>query len=292
MTEPIAYVNGDFVPESRATVSILDHGLLYGDGVFETVLARAGTVHRLDAHLDRLFRSLAAVHIPPPDDRAGLAGIIAEAVRRNDLTDAYVKLIVTRGTNGTPLLDPAGCRPGVICLVRPHTDTDPARVERAARGLRVKTAAIRRPSADVLDPRVKSLNYLNLVLARIEARAANVDEALLLDVHGHVCEAPGANIFTLLGDTLSTPDHDILEGVTRATVMDLARARGLTVRERPVELYDVYTADEVILCSTAIGLLPVVQADGRTVGSGHPGPTFTQLLADYHRAIRDTAPPL
>jgi len=286
MTEPIAYVNGEYVPESRAAVSILDHGLLYGDGVFETVLTRGGAVHRIDAHLDRLFRSLAAVDIPPPLDRAGLAGIIAEAVHRNDLADAYVKLIVTRGSNGTPLLEPRGCEPGVICLVRPHSDTDPARAERIRRGLRVKTAAVRRPPADVLDPRVKSLNYLNLVLARLEARSAGVDEALLLDVHGHVCEAPGANIFTVRGDTLSTPDHDILEGVTRATVMDLARARGWTVRERAIDLYDVYTADEVFLCSTAIGLLPVISVDGRTIGSGVPGLTFTDLLAGYRGALR------
>jgi branched-chain amino acid aminotransferase len=286
VTEPIAYVGGEFVPESRAAVSILDHGLLYGDGVFETVLARGGAVHRLDAHLGRLFRSLAAVRIAAPHDRDGFAGIVAEALRRNDLADAYVKLVVTRGSNGTPLLDPRGCEPGVICLVRPHTDDDPSRAGRIRDGLRVKTAAIRRPPSDVLDPKVKSLNYLNLVLARLEARSAGMDEALLLDVHGHVCEAPGANIFTVSAGTLSTPDHDILEGVTRATVVDLAQARGWAVRERAIDLYDVYTADEVVLCSTAIGLLPVVRVDGRTIGSGAPGPVFAELLAGYRRALR------
>jgi branched-chain amino acid aminotransferase len=277
----IVYANGDYVPEERASVSVFDHGLLYGDGVFETVLARNGVVHRLGAHLDRLLRSLAAIGMGPPHSRTGFEEIIGETVKRNDLGDAYVKLIVTRGTNGTPLLDPAGCVPTVICLARPHTDDDPARLARIERGLTAKTTAVRRPPADVLDPRIKSLNYLNLVLARIEARAAGADEALLLDVHGHVCEAPGANVFVVAGGTLHTPDHDILEGITRATVIDLA-----PVIQRPLDLYDVYTADEVFLCSTAIGLIPVVTVDGRTVGTGKPGPVTTDLLARYLAALR------
>ena len=272
----IVYVNGSYEPEERASVSVFDHGLLYGDGVFETVLARDGVVHRLDAHLDRLLRSLAAIGMDPPHDRDGFAKIVDDTVKRNDLRDAYVKLIVTRGTNGTPLLDPAGCVPTVICLARPHTDDDPARLARIERGLTVKTSALRRPPADVLDPRIKSLNYLNLVLARIEARAAGTDEALLLDVHGHVCEAPGANVFVVSRGTLHTPDHDILEGITRATVLDLA-----PTAERPLHLYDIYTADEVFLCSTAIGLIPVVTVDGRAIGTGRPGPVTADLLTKY-----------
>lgn len=280
----IVFLNGSFVPEADAGISVLDHGLLYGDGVFETVIARHGNVHRLDAHLDRLLRSLAAIGLAPPHDRTGFGSIIHGTIERNDLRDAYVKLVVTRGTNGTPLLDPAGCTPTVICLARPHTDDDPARRARAERGLTAKTTAVRRPSADVLDPRVKSLNYLNLVLARMEARAAGADEALLLDTHGHVCEAPGANVFVVSRGVVCTPDHDILEGVTRATVMDLT-----PVVERPVDLYDVHTADEVFLTSTAIGVLPVVTVDGRTVGSGRPGPVTTGLLDAYRQVLASGA---
>jgi branched-chain amino acid aminotransferase len=282
----ITYVNGSWLPEGQATISVLDHGLLYGDGVFETVVARGGRIHRLGAHLDRLFRGMAALRIPAPHDRAAFADIVTGAVERNAFADAYVKLIVTRGSNGTPLLDPAGCVPGVICLARSYTDTVGARSEWIRNGLRAKTAAVRRPPAQVLDPQIKSLNYLNLVLAKLEATAAGADQALLLDVHGHVCEAPGANVFVLTGDLLRTPDRDILAGITRATVLDLAPGTGLRVRESTVDLYDVYTADEIFLTSTAGGLLPVVAVDGRPIGQGVPGPAFEKLLRAYDAELQ------
>lgn len=282
----VAHVNGVWLPEERATISVLDHGLLYGDGVFETVLARGGVPYRLDAHLDRLFRSMRAIQLPAPHDRAGFTSIITEAIRRNELDDAYVKLIVTRGSNGTPLLDPTGCTPTVICIARPYAGTMAERSDRASKGLRLKTTAIRRPPAHMLAPQVKSLNYLNLVLARIEAMAAGADQALLLDVHGHVCEAPGANVFVLAGALLSTPAQDILAGITRSTVLELAPSAGLGTRESTVDLYDVYTADEVFLCSTAGGLMPVIEVDGRPIGDRVPGPTFTRLAAAYEAALR------
>ncbi|GLI03865.1 branched-chain-amino-acid transaminase [Phytohabitans aurantiacus] len=281
--EPIIFVNGDYVPQSQARISVLDHAVLYGDGVFETAVAWNGVVFELEAHLDRLFRSLAAICLDPPYTRSELAGIVLETIRRNGLENAYVKLIVTRGVNDQPLLDPTGCVPGIICFARPYLYM--ANPDRVRDGLRVKTAATRRPPAQVLDPHIKSLNYLNLVLAKLEARAAGADEALLLDIHGHVCEAPGYNVFAVRDGRIRTPWQDILEGITRNTVMSLARDAGIEVLAETIELYDLYTANEVFFCSTAGGLLPVVEIDGRRIGDGHPGRVFSQLRDGYQRLL-------
>lgn len=283
--EPVVFVNGEYVPQSEARISVLDHAVLYGDGVFETAIAWNGAVFELDAHLDRLARSMAAIRLDPPYTKAELTEIVLETIRRNGLRTAYVKLIITRGVNGKPLLDPAGCEPGVICFAQPYLYM--TSMDRVQGGLRVKTVSVRRPPAQVLDPHVKSLNYLNLVLAKIEADAAQADEALLLDIHGHVCEAPGYNVFTVAGNRIRTPWQDILEGVTRNTVMDLAAAEGLDVRAETLELYDVYTADEVFFCSTAGGLLPVIEVDGRLIGQGRPGPVFARMRDAYLRLLEE-----
>lgn len=281
--EPILFVNGAYVPESQATVSVLDHGLLYGDGVFDTCVCRNGVVYRMDAHVDRLYRSLAAIKLKLPYERAEVEEIILETIRRNGLRDAYVKIVVTRGVNGRPVLDPAGCAPGVICLARPYQETVAGR----GSALRAKTVAVRRPPAQVLDARIKSLNYLNLVLAKMEAQAAGADEPLMLDVHGHVCEAAGWNVFVLDKGVLSTPDHDVLEGVTRQSVMEIAAEQGLEVRTGTVDLYHVYSSEEMLYCGTAGGLRPVVEVDGRPVGTGTPGPLFEELKRAYEARLED-----
>lgn len=279
MSDPIVYVNGEYVPQSQARISVLDHVVLYGDGAFETAVAWKGTVFKLEAHLDRLFRSLAALALPAPHTREELREIMLETVRRNQLQDAYIKLIVTRGPNDTPLLDPEGCEAGCIVLARPYLYMTSG--DRIERGLRLKTVAIRRPPAQVLDPHIKSLNYLNLVLAKLESRAAEADEALILDIRGNVCEAPGYNVFCVDGHHLRTPWQDILEGVTRQTVLELAPQLGFVPSEETLELYDLYTADEVLLCSTAGGILPVREIDGRPIGAGRPGPAFRALQDAY-----------
>lgn len=279
MAESILYVNGEFVPESRAKISVLDHGLLYGDGIFETAFALNGRIFKLDAHIERGFRSMAAIAITSPVDREQFKRLVIETVRRNNLRDAYIKWMVTRGYNGKPLMDPAGCTPGLIILALPYINR--ASPERIKQGLSLKTVAVRRPPGDVLDPQIKSLNYLNLVLAKLEAKAAGADEALLLDIRGRVCEATGCNVFAVHGRKLVTPCHDILFGITRETVIELAPGLGLTVEARDMELYDAYTADEVLICSTAGGILPVVDLDGRTIGAGKPGAVFRQLHDAY-----------
>jgi branched-chain amino acid aminotransferase len=277
--ERIAYANGEFVPESEARISVLDHAVLYGDGVFDTVVAWDGRVFKLEAHIERFFKSMVAIRLDPPLTRQRLADLVVEAVRRNALRDAYIKFIMTRGVNGKPLMDPEGCVPNLIILVRPYIQRVPD--DGTHPGLRVKTAAIRRPPGQVLDAKVKSLNYLNLVLAKLEAKAAGADEALLLDIDGRVCEAPGFNVFTIHGRKLRTPSRDVLVGITRETIIELAGERGFAVEVGDVELYDAYTADELVFCSTAGGPLPVVELDGRRIGSGRPGPVFAELAAAY-----------
>ena len=283
MSEPLIYVNGEFVPESRARISVLDHAVLYGDGVFETACAWNGRLFKLDAHLDRCFRSLAAIALTPPVSRAEMRDLILEAVRRNGFANAYVKWIVTRGSNGRPLMDPTDCVGNLIILVQPYLSR--ASGERAAAGLRLKTVAIRRPAADVLDPHIKSLNYLNLVMAKVEAKAAQADEALLLDRDGRICEVSGCNVFVLHGTRLRTPRHNILRGITRESVIEIAPALGFAAEEADLALYDAYTADEIIICGTAGGLLPVVQIDGRGIGGGRPGPAFAALAGAYQQLL-------
>jgi branched-chain amino acid aminotransferase len=279
MGEPIVYVNNAFVLESEARISILDHAVLYGDGVFDTAVAWNGRVFKLDAHVDRFFRSVAAVAMDFPVSREELRWLVNEAVQRNGVPNAYVKWIATRGSNGTPLMDPAGCVANLIILAKPYIDRS------APGGLRVKTVAIRRPPGQVLDPQIKSLNYLNLVMAKVEAKAAGADQALMLDLQGRVCEAPGFNVFIVKGDHLRTPAHDILRGITRETVMELAPGRGYRAQECDLELYDAYTADEMFLTSTAGGLVPVVELDGRRIGGGQPGRAYRALLGAYREAL-------
>lgn len=282
--ERVCYVDGAFVAEAAATVPVLDHAVLYGDGVFDTVVAWRGRLFRLDDHVDRLFRSMAAVAIEPPVERGRLRALTCETVARNRLDDAYVKWIVTRGSNGLPLMDPTGCRSTLIILARPYIHRAPADPDAA---LTLKTVAIRRPSGQVLDPRVKSLNYLNLVQAKLEAKAAKADEALMLDLQGQVCEAPGYNVFVARGSRLATPRRDVLAGITRDSVLGLARDQGLEAVECDLELYDVYTADEVFLTSTAGGLVPIGTVDGRRIGTGRPGPVFRLLAEGYLRMLAD-----
>jgi branched-chain amino acid aminotransferase len=279
MGEPIVYVNNSFVPESEARISVMDHAFLYGDGVFDTAVAWNKRVFELDAHVDRFFRSMAAIAMESPVTRGQLKDLILEALQRSALDNAYIKWIGTRGSNGTPLMDPAGCVANLVILTRPYIDRD------APNGLRVKTVAVRRPSGHVLDPQIKSLNYLNLVLAKIEAKAAGADQALMLDVGGRVCEAPGFNVFVVNSTALRTPSRDILRGITREAVMRFAPQLGYSAQQCDLELYDAYTADEIFLTSTAGGLIPVVELDGRRIGRGEPGPIYRKLAETYRDAL-------
>ncbi len=285
-----AYVDGRFVPKEEASVSVYDHGFLYGDGVFEGIRVYGGRVFKLHEHVRRLYDSAKTILLEIPMPPEEMKRVIVETVRRNGLRDAYVRPIVTRG-RGDLGIDPRKCtRPTVVVIV----DRIQLYPERAYReGLRVVTATHRKNASDALNPRIKSLNYLNQVLARIEANLAGADEALMLNHQGYVCEGSADNVFVVRGGEVWTPpDHvGILRGVTRDTVLEVARELGIPAFERAFTLHDVYTADEVFLTGTGAEIGPVVSVDGRVIGSGRPGPVTLRLLEAYReRAQREGTP--
>jgi branched-chain amino acid aminotransferase len=283
----VIYLNGRMVASEDAAVSVFDHGLLYGDGVFDTMFAMHGWVFKLEAHVNRLYRSLHAVRLDLPMSREEMTDAILTTVRANGLRDAYIKVVVTRGVGPEPLMDPRGCTPTMIIFVRPYLSL--ASGAERARGLRMKIASIRRVSTQALEPRIKSLNYLNLVLAKIEALDSGYDEALLADENGFVCEAPGYNVFALIRGAVVTPDLGALEGVTRETVMELCETLGTRCVIRTVAPYDLFTASEVFLSSTAAGLIPVAEIDGHRIGTGAPGPFYERLVKAYDDMIQSGA---
>jgi branched-chain amino acid aminotransferase len=269
-------IDGRIVRGAAASVSVLDHGFLYGDGVFEGMRVYGRRLFRLDDHLRRLAVSARGIGLVLPGGIAALRRIVLETARAANADEAYVRLVVTRG-DGPLGVDPAPCRrPRVVCIVDmvelfPET--------RARRGVALATASRRRPAADVLDPRVKSLNYLTSVLSKREARARGADDALLLGAAGHVAEATGANVFVVRGEMLLTPPptDGALEGVTRATILELAPGLGLTVAERSLGHIDLLAADEAFLTGTAARVVPVRSLDGERIGTKVPGPVTTQV---------------
>jgi branched-chain amino acid aminotransferase len=273
------WIDGTVVDAAAARVPVLDHGLLYGDGVFEGLRAFGRRVFRLDDHLARLRASAAAISHARPDE-ATLRGVVRDTQRALGLDDAYVRLVVTRG-EGALGVDPASCpAPRVFCIAAEARIFAP---ETLAAGLALATVSWRRPGFDVIDPRVKSLNYLNNALAKLEARRAGADEALLLNAAGTIAEASVANVFVLAGRTLLTPPptDGCLEGVTRRTVMEVAPSLGLAAAERTLSRTDLLAADEVFLTGTGAGIVPVRALDGQPIGAGAPFVTTEKLRAAY-----------
>jgi branched-chain amino acid aminotransferase len=280
------WIDGKIVDEGAAHVAVTDHGLLYGDGIFEGMRVINGRVFRIERHLDRLEFGARTLLLTLPHTRAEIRGIVEETVRAFGAREAYVRLVVTRGVG--PLgVDPTTCpRARLFCIVatiRLFSD------EQRERGLSMITSSYRRPSADVLDVRVKSLNYLGSVLAKLEARQQSADEALLLNQRGHIAEAAVANLFVLRGHLLTTPpaSDGCLEGINRGAVMQLAGKIGLTVQERSIGRADVFAADEVFLTGSGAGIVAVRALDGRQLGAGKQGPV-TAHLGELHRALAES----
>lgn len=270
------YLNGEFVPEEEAKVSVFDHGFLYGDGVFEGIRAYDGYVFKLEEHLDRLYDSARAINLEIPMSRAELREAILETLRVNGLRTAYIRPIVTRGV-GDLGIDPRKCpEPGVIILVKDWKTLYPE--ELYERGLRAIVASTRARPPESLPPSVKSLNYLTNILAKLEAIAAGADEAIMLDVRGFVAEGTADNLFLVKKGVLYTPPVTTnLPGITRGVVIELAGEAGYPVREEYFGVAQLYGADEVFLTGTAAEVIPVVEIDGRPVGDGKPGPVFRDL---------------
>jgi branched-chain amino acid aminotransferase len=296
MAHELAYVNGKLLPVGEAVVPVHDRSFLYGDGAFDTAVARQARVFRLDAHLDRLFRSLRVLRIPPPLPAADLREAALGLMRRNGMVDGFIRIVVSRGTCAYVSLDPrvvAG-DPTLVMLTRAADPPgDLAVVHGRPAGARAVTASVRKTPTEALESRVKSNNYLNSILARWEAIDAGTDEAILLDGLGRVTEGSGDNVFAVQGDRLRTPPAvNVLEGVTREVLLALAARAGLRPEVAELTPYDLYTADEVFLTSTVVGVLPIVELDGRPIGGGRVGPAAGRLRALYEAAVAAEGEPI
>ncbi len=277
------YINGEFYDKEDAKISVYDHGLLYGDGVFEGMRSYAGVVFRLEQHLERLWNSAKAIWLEIPLPRDKMAAAVKQTLARNQLKDAYIRLLVTRGA-GTLGLDPNRTSDPQVIIITDKISLYP--VEFYERGLEIITVSTIRNHPAALSPRIKSLNYLNNILAKIEGAQAGCVEALMLNHKGEVAECTGDNIFLVRGGTLYTPSIDagILEGITRQAVIDLALAEAIPVRETTLTKHDVYIADECFLTGSAAEVVPVVKVDSRVIGSGRPGPITQRLTEAFHKS--------
>lgn len=276
------YIDGIFYPKEQAKISVFDHGFLYGDGVFEGIRAYNGRVFRLKEHLIRLYESAKSIMLEVPVSLKEMQELVLKTLRKNKLKDAYIRVIVSRG-EGDLGLDPNKCPKPSIIIITDKIQLYPE--EYYKKGLELITVSTRRNSPDVLNPRIKSLNYLNNIIAKIEVNLAGKLEGIMLNREGYVAEATGDNIFIYKNDKLLTsPSYaGILEGITRGAVIDLAKKLKIEVRENLFTLHDIYISDECFLTGTAAEIIPVVKVDGRVIAQGIPGKITLKLL----RAFRD-----
>ena len=279
------YLDGNYVPSEEAKVSVFDHGLLYGDGVFEGIRVYGGRIFRLDQHLDRLFNSAKAIMLSIPLTREQLIEACCETCRQNKLKDGYIRLVVTRGV-GYLGLNPFRCKNPTVFIIADRIELYPEEVYR--KGLKLITASTQRTNPAAMSPSIKSLNYLNNILAKIEAVNAGTFEAIMLNAQGHVAECTGDNIFIVRGGKLETPpvSAGALVGITRQVVIELAAKRKIAVSEPNLTRYDLATADEVFLTGTAAEIVPVSSIDGRIIGSGRPGLLTLKLTEDFRKLTR------
>ncbi len=276
------YLDGKLVEKADAVVSVFDHGLLYGDGVFEGIRSYNGLVFKLKEHLDRLYESAHTLMIEIPLSKDAMEKAVLETLKANKLTDAYIRLVVTRGV-GDLGLDPRKCHKATIFIIADKIALYPK--EFYEKGLTLVTVPTVRNHPEALNPQLKTLNYLNNILAKIEATNAGVNEAILLNAQGHVTECTGENIFYVRGKKLATPPPyvGILKGITRDAVMALAGSLNLEVVEEVFTRHDLYTADEVFLTGTAAEIVPVVKIDNRPIGNGKPGQKTLALIKEFRK---------
>ncbi|HUF62757.1 MAG TPA: branched-chain-amino-acid transaminase [Verrucomicrobiales bacterium] len=285
------YIDGEFFEEAEAKISVFDHGLLYGDGVFEGIRFYGGGVFLLDEHLQRLLDSARAIHLQIAMDLAELREAVLETVRINGLRDGYIRLVATRGSGGLGL-NPYVCRRSSMIIIASTIQLYPE--EKYRDGLTVVTCSTRRTGPAALSPTVKSLNYLNNILAKIEALHAGADEGLMLNEQGYVAECTGDNIFVVRGNTIRTPPatSGALRGITRQVVLELAKEAGWEAGEENLTRYEVYTADECFLTGTAAEVIPLVRIDARPVGDGRPGPATLELMRRFRERTASCTTPV
>ena len=284
--ELLIYIDGKHYQKSEAKISVYDHGFLYGDGVFEGIRAYNGSVFKLKEHIDRLYSSAHAIMLEISVTKEEMINAVIETLKRNKLTDAYIRLVVSRGV-GDLGLDPRKCSKPTIIII-----TDRIKLhggEAKEKGLTAIISWVKRDPVDATTHEIKSLNYLNSILAKIEANNANVDEAIYLNKEGFVCEGVAENIFTVSKDVIITPPTSTgaLRGITRNVVIEIARKFGYTVLKKEITPTDLFLADEVFFTGTAAEVVPVKEINGRQIGSGKPGPVTRRLMAEYHKLVRD-----
>ncbi len=285
------YLNGELVPEEEAKVSVFDHGYLYGDGIFEGIRAYKGRVFRLKEHIDRLFKSAKTIMLEIPYTREEMEKKILETIRANQLKDAYIRVVISRGI-GDLGLDPRKCdTPTVVIIASDIELYDESLYER---GLKVKTVATRRNGPEMVNPRIKSLNYLNNILARIEANLVEAPEAIMLNTQGYVAECTGDNIFIIEDNTLYTPPRyaGILKGIKRGVALKVAENMGLEVKEEQFTRYDLFNADECFLTGTAAEVIPVVEVDGRQISNGKPGEITGEIITRFREIANNNGVPI
>jgi branched-chain amino acid aminotransferase len=285
------FIDGKYYDERNAKISVFDHGLLYGDGIFEGIRAYHGCVFKLEEHIDRLFYSAKAILLHIPMSHAKIMRATVETCRKNKIRNGYIRLVVTRGA-GTLGLNPNRCKHPSVIIIADKIQLYPP--EFYQRGLDIITVPTVRNLHSALNPAIKSLNYLNNILAKIEANNAGVEEAVMLNAEGFVAECTGDNLFIVKNGAVLTPplSAGALYGITRQTVIDLAEASGLTVSEPNLTRYDLFNADECFLTGTGAEIVPVVKIDGRVIGNGKPGKLTRQLVEDYHALTKTSGEPI
>lgn len=275
------YINGKYYEKDDAKVSVFDHGFLYGDGIFEGIRLYSGNVFKLDKHIDRLFRSARAICLELPWSKQEIIDAVCDACRVNGLTDGYIRLVVSRG-KGALGLSPRSCSDPQLVIIADQIQLYPQ--ELYQEGLKAITVPTRRNAHAALPPMIKSLNYLNNILAKIEAQRCGFDECLMLNNEGYVAECSGDNVFIVFENKLITPPISCgsLGGMTRGTVLELAKTLGIEIVEKPITRFDLWTADECFLTGTAAKLIPLVELDGRKIGNGKPGEMTNKLISAFN----------
>lgn len=281
------YLNGDFVPESEAKISVYDHGLLYGDGVFEGIRAYNKRIFKLKEHVDRLYESANTISLNIPMSKDEFARKIIETCRRNKMVDGYIRVVVSRGV-GDLGLSPFTCKKPTMIIIAKSI-----KLYSNKNGLKIITTSVRRNPPQCLSPSIKSLNYLNNILGRIEAHQRNADEALFLDIDGYVSEASADNVFYVKNELITTPPTATnLKGITRTTVLEIAKKLGYDARVSHFILSDIHNADEVFLTGTAAEIEPVIEIDSRKIGDGKPGKITMRIKEEYKKLVNSTGTPI
>jgi len=279
-----AYVNGRYVRKEEALISIYDHGFLYGDGIYEAIREYDGIVFKLREHLDRLYESAKSIKIEPPMEKDELGRIVVEILKKNQLKNGYIRIVLSRGA-GKMGVDPRNCpEPTLVVMAEPREPLFGEKVK----GISAIISSLRRTPSWALDPRIKTLNYLNNVLAKIEAIDAGVEEAIMLNEQGYVAETSTENIFIVKNGAVATPHPSlgVLKGITRDVVVRIVKELGYPLEERSITVHELYNADEVFVTGTAAEVVPVVRISGRQVGDGKIGPTYSKIMAKFRELAR------